>query len=95
MHLKTKTGRLVEMPNDDTVIKARIVADPDTFKAIRHRAYKAKTGWKAKISGYERTQERITICLSPDVVAALETTGRVWQVRIDTALEEWIKEQSI
>lgn len=40
------------------------------------------------------TKERITIRLSPDVVAAFRSTGQGWQTRVDAALREWLKTHS-
>lgn len=38
------------------------------------------------------TKERITIRLSPDVVAWFKATGDGWQTRIDAALRDWVRE---
>ena len=37
------------------------------------------------------TKVRITIRLSPDVVASFRATGEGWQGRIDGALRDWLK----
>lgn len=37
------------------------------------------------------TKERITIRLSPDVVAPFRATGDGWQTRLDAALKDWLK----
>jgi len=42
----------------------------------------------------EVTKERITIRLSPDVLAAFRASGSGWQTRIDTALRDWLKRHS-
>jgi uncharacterized protein (DUF4415 family) len=39
----------------------------------------------------EVTKERITIRLSPEVVAAFRSTGAGWQTRMDAALKDWLK----
>lgn len=39
----------------------------------------------------EVTKERITIRLSPDVLAAFRASGSGWQTRIDAALRAWLK----
>lgn len=39
----------------------------------------------------EVTKERITIRLSPDVLARFRKSGNGWQTRIDTALRDWLK----
>ncbi len=40
-------------------------------------------------------KERITIRLSPDVVAQFRETGAGWQTRMDQALREWLKENPL
>jgi uncharacterized protein (DUF4415 family) len=36
-------------------------------------------------------KERITIRLSPEVVASFRATGEGWQTRMDAALKDWLK----
>lgn len=38
------------------------------------------------------TKERITIRLSPDVLASFRATGDGWQTRMDAALRDWLKQ---
>ena len=40
------------------------------------------------------TKERVTIRLSPEVLAKFRSTGRGWQTRIDEALLDWIEQQA-
>jgi len=40
----------------------------------------------------EVTKERITIRLSPDVLASFRATGDGWQTRMDAALRDWLKQ---
>ena len=37
------------------------------------------------------TKERITIRLSPEVVAKFRATGDGWQTRMDAALKDWLE----
>ncbi len=37
------------------------------------------------------TKERITIRLSPEVVAQFRATGDGWQTRVDAALKDWLE----
>jgi Uncharacterized protein conserved in bacteria len=37
------------------------------------------------------TKERISIRLSPEVVAPFRATGSGWQTRLDAALKDWLK----
>lgn len=40
------------------------------------------------------TKQRITIRLSQEVVEQFRATGEGWQVRVDTALRDWLKDHS-
>ena len=40
------------------------------------------------------TKERITIRLSPEVVAQFRASGDGWQTRVDAALKDWLKTHS-
>ena len=40
------------------------------------------------------TKERITIRLSPEVVAQFRASGAGWQTRVDAALKDWLKTHS-
>lgn len=49
---------------------------------------------QAKLRGRPKaavTKERITIRLSPDVLAQFRATGDGWQTRMDAALQDWLK----
>lgn len=37
------------------------------------------------------TKERVTIRLSPEVVAKFRATGNGWQTRMDAALKDWLE----
>jgi uncharacterized protein (DUF4415 family) len=39
-------------------------------------------------------KERITIRLSPEVLAQFRATGDGWQGRVDVALQQWLREHS-
>ncbi|WP_396428604.1 BrnA antitoxin family protein [Limnohabitans sp.] len=51
-------------------------------------ALQAKLRRRPKVA---RTKARITIRLSPDVVGAFHATGQGWQIRVETALRDWLK----
>jgi uncharacterized protein (DUF4415 family) len=40
------------------------------------------------------TKVPTTIRFDPDVLAALKTTGKGWQTRVNDAMREWLKEHS-
>jgi len=41
------------------------------------------------------TKARITIRLSPTVVETFKATGAGWQTRIDSALQDWLKNHAL
>jgi uncharacterized protein (DUF4415 family) len=41
------------------------------------------------------TKERITIRLSPEVLTPFRASGQGWQSRIDDALRDWLKKNSV
>lgn len=96
MFLKTKSGRAVELPSDeeDADINVGIAADPDTYE-LTDAEFKQLRPLKAGRPKSDVTKERITIRLSPEVLAAFKATGKGWQPRIDDVLKEWLKEHTI
>lgn len=95
MTVKSKGSRKVWTDPDDApeltgefferatpMVGSRIV-DRSEFRAAEARA---RGRPKAEV-----TKERITIRLSPDVLASFRATGSGWQTRMDAALREWLK----
>ena len=67
--------------------------DPTLFKPFSA----LPASLQAKLRGRPKasiTKERITIRLSPDVLAAFRATGAGWQTRMDAALREWIEKRN-
>jgi len=95
MLITTKSGRLIEIPTDeeDAAINAGIAADPDTYELSAEEFAQLKP-YKGGRPKAEVTKERITIRLSPDVLAAFKATGKGWQTRIDAVLKDWLKEHA-
>ena len=83
------------MPTDaeDAAITAAALSDPDALPLTETEWETVKPtlrmGGRPKA---EVTKERISIRLSPDVLAAFKATGKGWQSRIDAALKEWVQE---
>ena len=48
---------------------------------------------KVGVRGSQKTptKERITIRLSPEVVARFRATGKGWQSRMNAALQDWLR----
>lgn len=86
--LKYNTIFLTE--EEDAAINAGIVADPDTYELTTEEFAELKP-YKGGRPKADITKERISIRLSPVVLAAFKATGKGWQTRIDAVLKEWLK----
>jgi uncharacterized protein (DUF4415 family) len=62
------------------------------FRTARE-ALPASVRRKVGVRGPQKapTKERITIRLSPEVVAHFRATGEGWQSRMDAALQDWLR----
>ena len=89
-----KPGTIIPTDEEDAVITAAALSDPDALPLTEAEWESVKPilrvgGGRPKA---EVTKERITIRLSPDVLAAFKATGKGWQSRIDAVLKEWVQE---
>ncbi len=88
-----KPGTLIPTDEEDADITAAAMSDPDALPLTEAEWNDVKpllrVGGRPKA---EVTKERITIRLSPDVLAVFKATGKGWQSRIDAALKEWVQE---
>ncbi|MEO9710654.1 MULTISPECIES: BrnA antitoxin family protein [Marinobacter] len=93
MQIKSKSDRDFELPSDqeEADINAGIAADPDTRELTDKEFQQLRPMGRPKA---EITKERITIRLSPDVVAKFRATGSGWQSRMDKALREYLRDHN-
>ena len=91
-----KPGTVIPSEEEDAVITAAALSDPDALPLTDAEWASIKptlrVGGRPKA---EVTKERITIRLSPDVLAVFKATGKSWQSRIDAALKEWVQEHHL
>jgi len=89
MQIKSKSGRVFDLPSDqeETEVNAGIDADPDARELTEQEFQQLRPLGRPKA---EVTKERITIRLSPEVVAKFRATGSGWQTRMDKALQEYL-----
>jgi len=87
MHVKSKSGRFFELPDDDEEarIKAGIEADPDTYEVTDFSTLR-KVGRPVS----EETKDRVNIRLSKEITQYFKATGKGWQTRINKVLEEYV-----
>ena len=97
MLLKTKSGRLVELPTpeEDAAITAAAMSDPDSMPLTDEEWEQARPFMRRGRPLAAVTKERITIRLSRDVVERFRASGDGWQTRVDAALKEWLTTHSI
>ena len=81
--LTNKAGEVRELTKADFARAIPFSALPTSLQA----ALSARTRGAQKAP----TKERITIRLSPEVVAPFRATGDGWQTRLDAALKDWLK----
>lgn len=88
---KLKEGTILPTPEEDDLITQAAVADPDALPLSDAEWEAAKPTARVGRPRVARPKERITIRLSPDVVAQFRATGSGWQTRIDMALRDWLE----
>jgi uncharacterized protein (DUF4415 family) len=74
---------------EEAAINAGIAADNDTYELTP-----AEFRQPRPVRGRPRCdapKQRITIRLSPDVLAKFKAGGKGWQTRVDLALRDWLK----
>jgi len=93
--IKTKSGRvfILPTPEEEAQINAGIAADPDTFEPTDEEFLQFRRVSPGRPVS-EVTKERISIRLSPDVLAAFRSTGKGWQTKVDVVLKQWLKDHS-
>ncbi|MGH7008764.1 MAG: BrnA antitoxin family protein [Stellaceae bacterium] len=77
---------------EEAAINAGIAADADTYELIggEFRRLRLARGRPCSVA----PKRRISIRLSPDVLAKFKAAGRGWQTRMDAALRDWLKRHS-
>jgi uncharacterized protein (DUF4415 family) len=76
----------------DGEVRELSATDLKQFRPAKE-ALPASLQGKLKVRGAQKapTKERITIRLSPEVIARFRATGDGWQTRVDAALKDWLK----
>lgn len=92
MQIKTKSGRILELPSpeEDAQITAAALTDPDNLPLTDEelRQFKKARG-RPQGSG---KKEQVTLRLDTDILDQFKATGNGWQTRINDALRDWIKQ---
>ena len=91
---KLKPGTISPTPEEDAAITAAALADEDALPFTDGEWEGVKPRPRVGRPFAAVTKERITICLSREVVDQFRASGDGWQTRIDLALKEWLKTHS-
>jgi len=83
--LKTKTGRVIELPSDEEeiLINQGIKSDKDTYELTN-----------SEFSQLKPSQVNMTVSVDYDVLTLLQAMGDNWQTRVNHVLREWLKQQA-
>ena len=85
-----KPNTILPTAEEDAVITAAAMSDADARPFTDKQWASAKKHIRMGRPKAESTKERITIRLSPEVVAKFRATGDGWQTRIDAALKDYL-----
>lgn len=90
MQIKSKSGRVFDLPSDveAQTIHAGIEADEDTFTLDQFK--------RMRQSGQPQRPVRkrpVSIRLSPEVLSYFKSTGKGWQGRLDEVLKAYVAER--
>ncbi len=92
MQIASKWGKLhMPTPAEDQAIQQGIADDPDTMELGDDFFEKARPasevlGESVVAALTAKTKDRATLRLDPDVLEALQSTGRGWQARVNALL---------
>ena len=88
MQVKSKSGRVFDIPNEEETKKIQqgIASDPDTCTLDEFKKMRPVGRPKAAV-----TKQPVSIRLSPDVIEYFKAAGKGWQTRIDEVLLEYVK----
>ena len=85
MQIKSKSGRVFNLPSDeeDARIRAGIAADPDTHEVSDAELALMRRPGRPLGSG---TKTQITLRIDTDIVEKFKASGDGWQTRINEVL---------
>ena len=92
MQVKSKSGRIFDLPSDedDAKIREGIANDPDAHELSTEEIKAMRPMGRPKAG---TTKDSVTIRLSPEVTSYFRGTGKGWQTRVDKVLKEYVSAQ--
>jgi len=91
---KLKVGTIIPTREEDAIITAAAMSDPDAIPLTDEEWEKVRPTIKRGRPQAESTKFHTNIRLSPEVAEFFKATGRGWQTRIDDTLREYVKTHS-
>jgi uncharacterized protein (DUF4415 family) len=98
--IKTRSGRVIVLPTDEEAeeIRRGIDSDPDTMEltnkhfknAVPFSGTLKETLRRVRGRGKKPAKVQTAIRFDPEVLAALKSTGRGWQTRVNEVMKEWV-----
>lgn len=91
MQTKTKSGRILELPSpeEDAQITAAALTDPDNPPLTDEELWQFKKA-RGRPQGSGK-KEQVTLRIDTNN-SEFRATGNGWQIRINDALRDWIKQ---
>ena len=91
MQIKTKSGRILELPSpeEDAQITAAALTDPDNLPLTDAELSQFKRGRGRPLGSGKK--EQVTLRLDAEILEQFRATGNGWQTRINDALRDWAK----
>ncbi|MFZ1852561.1 MAG: BrnA antitoxin family protein [Nitrosomonas sp.] len=92
MQIKTKSGRILELPSpeEDAQITAAALTDPDNLPLTDEELQQfRRTRGRPQGSG---KKEQVTLRIDSEILEQFRAKGNGWQTRINDALRDWIKQ---
>lgn len=93
---KLKPDTYQNTPEEDAVITAAAMSDPDSIPMTGEEWARARPVLKRPVGRpkVEYPKTRITLRLSSHVVDRFRASGEGWHTRLNAALEDWLKDHS-
>lgn len=91
---KLKPGTIIPTPEEDAIITAAAMSDPDAMPLTDAEWEAAKPTMRRGRPPAAVTKQQVALRLDQEVLEAFRSGGPGWQTRINAALREWLKDHS-
>jgi uncharacterized protein (DUF4415 family) len=90
MQVKSKSGRVFDLPSaeEKARIRAGIDSDPETRELSDEELKGLRPVGRPPAAV---TKQPVSIRLSPEVIAHFKASGKGWQTRMDEVLKDYVK----